>query len=59
MELPKLNYKVSTKRGSIEWVDSEEFSKRFTTAGHNFKTRLEQLKTFIPDAVDWELEEQE
>jgi hypothetical protein len=50
-------YFVTMKNGHHLDLKVTTFRKKFPKPGHNFETRLEQLRWFVPTAVDWELTE--
>jgi hypothetical protein len=50
-------YLIKLKDGTTRLLSIEQFQGIFGVPGHNFETRLEQLRYFYLDAIDWEMVE--
>jgi hypothetical protein len=48
-------YRITRNNKSIYVLSVRQFKEAFPIAGHNMQSRRNQLRYFVPDAIDWEM----
>jgi hypothetical protein len=48
-------YNVTLNNKKVVQLDPKRFADVFPNPGHNFETRLQQIRHFHPTAIDWDL----